>query len=259
MKHVLVLPALLLALSVQPAFAQPAPAAAAPSPALPSAAEVFQRYRQAIGGAEALRRHRSRRIAGRFELSGQAIGGPLEILSAAPDKVVLRMELGGLGRVERGFDGTTGWSLDPAVGPRLLQGRELDELRDSAEFYSELKEPSQFTSASVVERITFEGRECYVVKLIRRSGIEVMEYYDASSGLIAGSRMNSTSGMGSVPTTMVVDEYGTFDGVLMPTKVRQRAMGVESVLTTTSVEHNRVPPEAFAPPAAIAALRQDRE
>ena len=259
MKRPPVLLALLLTgLSVAPAVAQPAPAAEVP-PALPSAAEVFQRYRQAIGGTDVLRRHRSRRIAGRFELSGQAIGGSLEILSAAPDKVILRMELGGLGRVERGFDGTIGWSLDPAVGPRLLQGRELDELRDSAEFYSELKDPSRFTSASVTGRTMFEGRECYVVRLVRRSGIEVTEYYDASSGLIAGSRMNSTSAMGSVPTTTVVDEYRTFDGVLMPTKVRQRAMGVESVLTTTSVEHNRVPPAAFVPPAEIAALRQDRE
>jgi hypothetical protein len=269
MRRLVVLAALSSALSVTPVLpAQPAaavqqpspgPAAQAPAATLPSAEQVFQRYRQAIGGAQALRRHRSRRVVGRFELAGQAIGGPLEILAAAPDKVVLRMELGGLGRVERGFDGTIGWSLDPAVGPRLLQGRELEELRDSAEFYSELKEPSQFASAAVVERTTFEGKDCYVVRVARRSGIEVTEYYEASSGLLAGSRMNSTSAMGSVPTTTVVDAYAKFDGIMMPTKVRQRALGVESVLTMTSVEHDQVPADAFAPPAAIAALRKDRE
>ena len=271
MKRTLVFSAWLLALTIAPdglvaqtaqAAKEPAsapPPAVEPAPSLPSAAEVLERHREAIGGAEAIRRYTSRRIAGRFELTAQAIAGPLEILAAAPDRIVLRMELGGLGRVERGFDGTTGWSIDPGIGPRLLQGRELDELRHSAEFYSELKDPSQFSSSAVLERTTFEGKDCYVLKLVRRSGIEVTEYYEVGSGLLVGSQMNSTSAMGSIPTTVVVDDYKEFGGVLMPTRVRQRAMGVEWVLTTTSVEHDTVPAGAFALPAAIAALQPERE
>ena len=226
--------------------------AAAP---LPSVEHVFDKYRRAIGGAAAIKKHRSRRIVGRFELTAQAIGGPLEIVSAAPDRLLLRMELGGLGRVERGFDGKTGWSIDPGIGPRLLDGRELDELRHSADFYSELKDLSQFASATVAERAVFEDKDCYVVKLVRPSGVEVIEYYDAGTGLLAGSRMNSTSAMGSIPTTLVVDEYKAFGGLLMPTKARQRAMGVEWVLITTSVEHDNVSSDAFAAPPEIVALR----
>ena len=236
-----------------------AASAQAPAAALPSAADVFLRYTNAIGGASAIKKHRSRRIVGRFELTAQAIGGPLEIFAAAPDRMLLRMELGGLGRVERGFDGTTGWSIDPGVGPRLLQGRELDELRISADFYSELKSPDQFASATVVERRSFEGRDCHVVKVVIKSGIEVTEFYDANSGLLVGSQMTSTSAMGSVPTTVVVEEYKPFDGVSMPTKVRQRAMGVEWLLTLTAVEHNRVPESTFDLPAEIAALQTTRD
>jgi hypothetical protein len=249
-----VVPVLLTAGSPS-ASAQPARTSTAPAAALPSVEEVFEKYRRAVGGAPAIRKHRSRRIVGRFELTAQAIGGPLEIIAAAPDRLLLRMELGGLGRVERGFDGKTGWSIDPGIGPRLLDGRELDELRHSADFYSELKDVSQFASASVVERTIFETKDCYVLKLVRPSGVEVIEYYDASSGLLAGSKMNSTSAMGTIPTTLVVDEYKSFEGLLMPTKARQRAMGVEWVLITTSVEHDKVPPDAFAAPAEIAALR----
>lgn len=250
--------------AAQPAQAVEAPVAPRPgqdvAPAsLPSAAEVFDRYRSAIGGADAIRGHRSRRILGRFELTAQAIGGPMEILSAAPDRMLLRMELAGLGKVQRGFDGTTGWSIDPGVGPRVLQGRELDELRLSAEFYSELKDPALFESATVVDRRPFEGRDCHVVKVVRKTGIEITEFYDVETGLLAGSQMTSTSAMGSVPTTVVVDEYKAFDGVSMPTKVRQRAMGVEWVLTLTEVEHDRVPDESFELPAEIAALQPARE
>jgi len=238
----------------------PAPVqdAAPEAPATPSAEEVLERHRNAVGGADAIRRHHSRRVHGRFELTAQGIQGPLEMLAAAPDRLLLRMDVAGLGRIERGFDGSIGWSVDPGVGPRLLDGRELHELQHSADFYSELKDPSDFASATVLERTTFEGKDCYAVKLVRRTGIELTEYYEVATGLLAGSRMDSTSAMGSIPTTSVVDEYREFDGVRLPTRARQRAMGVEWVLTITSVEHDSVPADAFEPPAEISALR-DRD
>jgi len=222
---------------------------------LPSAAEVLGRHRDAVGGEEAIRKHRSRRVTGRFALTAQGIEGPLEMLAAAPDRLLLRMDVSGLGRIERGFDGAIGWSIDPGVGPRLLDGRELDELQHSAEYYSELKDLSDFESATVLERTTFEGKDCYAVRLVRPSGIEVTEYYEVATGLLAGSRMESTSAMGSIPTTSVVDEYRDFDGVRLPTRARQRAMGVEWVLTIATVEHDGVPDDAFVPPAEIRALR----
>jgi len=253
---------LILAAAVASAAAPARPAPPAPSenaapeaPALPSAEEVLERHRNAVGGAEAIRKHRSRRVHGRFELTAQGIQGPLEMLAAAPDRLLLRMDVAGLGRIERGFDGSIGWSIDPGVGPRLLDGRELHELQHSADFYSELKDLSEFASATVLERSTFEGRDCYAVKLVRRTGIELTEYYEVATGLLAGSRMESTSAMGSIPTTSVVDEYREFDGVRLPTRARQRAMGVEWVLTITAVEHDSVPADAFAPPADISALR----
>jgi hypothetical protein len=233
------------------------PPDAAPGP-LPSPAEILARHRDAVGGPEAIRKHRSRRVTGRFALTAQGIEGPLEMLAAAPDRLVLRMDVSGLGRIERGYDGSIGWSIDPGVGPRLLEGRELHELQHSADFYSELKDVSDYESAAVLDRTAFEGKDCYAVKLVRPSGIEIVEYYDAASGLLAGSRMDSTSAMGSIPTTSIVDQYREFDGVLMPTRARQRAMGVEWVLTLAAVEHDAVPADAFEPPAEIRALR-DRD
>ncbi|HXE79393.1 MAG TPA: hypothetical protein VNK41_01465 [Vicinamibacterales bacterium] len=251
----------LLALAVAASAAAPSvwsQTAAVPAPALPSAGDILARHRDAVGGEAAIRKHRSRRVTGHFALTAQGIEGPLEMLAAAPDRLVLRMDVGGLGRIERGYDGSIGWSIDPGVGPRLLEGRELSELRYSADFYSDLKDFSDFESATVLERTTFEGKDCYAVRLVRPDGMEITEYYDVSSGLLAGSRMDSTSAMGRIPTTSVVDEYREFDGVLLPTRARQRAMGVEWLLTIASVEHDVVPDGAFVPPPAIAALR-DRQ
>jgi hypothetical protein len=232
------------------------PAASAPAK-LPSAGDVFARYRLAIGGEAAVRKYTSRRTSGRFELPAQGIGGVFEMLAAAPDRVRIRIDLGGLGSMQRGYDGTAGWALDPAVGPRLIQGCELDEMMHSADFYYDLHDPKSFTSATVLERAPFEGRDCHTVKIVRPSGFEVLEYYDASSGLLAGFRMNSCSQMGTVPSVVtVLDEYQPFGGVQSATRARQRAMGIESVMTVTAVDYAPIAASAFVPPAEIQALRK---
>jgi hypothetical protein len=232
------------------------PAAKAPA-TLPSAGDVFARYRLAIGGEAAIRKYTSRRTSGRFDLPAQGIGGVFEMLAAAPDRMRIRIDLGGLGSMQRGYDGTIGWALDPAVGPRLVEGGELDEMRHSADYYYDLHDPASFTSATVVERAPFEGRDCYTVKIVRPSGFEVLEYYDAATGLLTGFRMNSTSSMGTVPSVVtVLEDYRPFGGVQTATRARQRAMGIESVMTVTAVDFAPVAPTAFDPPAEIQALRK---
>jgi hypothetical protein len=238
-----------------PAAKQPEAPAPAKSAALPSARSIVDRYVAAIGGKAAVKKATSRFITGHFDLPAQGMGGPFEISAAAPDRMLLKITLQGLGEMARGYDGQVGWAMDPAIGPRLLVGTELDEVRYSADFYSDLYEPASYTSMRVVERAPFEGRDCYTVQMVRKSGLELTEYFNVDDGLKRGTRMNSTSPMGTVPGVVtVLDDYRAFGGVKMPTTARQRAMGVESVLTIERVEYDRVPADVFALPPAIAAL-----
>jgi hypothetical protein len=138
-----------------------------------------------------------------------------------------------------------------------VQGGELDEMRHSADFYYDLHDPSSFESATVIERAPFEGRDCLTVKIVRPTGFEVLEYYDAATGLLAGFRMNSTSSMGTVPSVVtVLEDYKSFGGVQTATRAKQRAMGIESIMTVTSVDYAPIPASAFDPPAEIQALRK---
>jgi hypothetical protein len=233
----------------------PAPAAApVTKAALPPAAEILKHYRTAIGGEAAIKRHTSRTMKGTFAITAQGMKGDLRIVAAAPDRMRLSVSLQGLGELERGYDGHVGWSVDPAVGPRLLQGKELDELKHSADFYDDLHDPAKFESITVLSRGPFEGQDCYAVKLVRLSGFEYTEYFNVSTGLIAGVKMDATSQMGTVPVTTVVTEYKPFGGVLAPTVSRQKMMGLESVTTIDSVTFDPLPADAFALPPAIAAL-----
>ena len=222
---------------------------------LPGAVEILSRYTRAVGGERAIRQYRSRRAVGRFELRAQGISGPIEILAAAPDRTLIRITLEGLGELLRGYDGSIGWSVDPAVGPRVLSGRELEEAQYAADFYSDIYRPADYASMTVVGRSPFEGRDCFAVKLVRHSGFESLEYFDAQSGLRIGARMTSTSMMGSVPDVVTVfGEYRAFGGILTPVSATQRAMGVESLLTLERIEYDTVRDDELRPPPAIVAL-----
>jgi hypothetical protein len=248
------------AVGAQPPPAPPPIQSAPPSepaptpPGLPSAETILQKYRDAIGGEAAIRRHTSRRFKGTFEIPAQGMKGDLTVTAMAPNLMTVVVTLPGLGELRRGFDGRVAWSVDPAIGPRLLEGREADEFKHSADFYDDLHEPSKFKSITVVGKGPFEGQECYEVKLVRDSGFEYTEYFSVDSGLIVGGKLKASSQMGEVPVTTVSGEYKAFDGVLVPTVTKQKMMGLEQVVTITSVSFDPVDASEFALPPPIQAL-----
>lgn len=254
---------LALACSLPPGASAQAPARAAPASraaaTLPSADQILQRYRDAIGGEEAIRKHTARSVKGTFEIPAQGIKGDLTLFAAAPNLIRVIVTLPGLGELQRGFDGTLGWSIDPAIGPRLLEGRELDEFRHSADFYDELHEPEKFKSITVVGQTTFEGQQVYELRLVRDSGFEYTEFFSVDTGLIVGGRLNASSQMGQMPMTSAIGEYKAFGGMLLPTVTRQRMMGLEQVMTIASVSFDPVDPKMFELPPAIASLAAQRK
>ena len=106
----------------------------------------------------------------------------------------------------------------------------------------------------MVGRGSFEGQDCYEVRLLRHSGFEYTEYFSVESGLIVGGKLKANSQMGEVPVTTTAGAYKAFDGVLVPTVTKQRTMGLEQVLTVSSVSFEPVDPSEFVLPPAIAAL-----
>jgi len=236
-----------------------APASPAVSPALPNADEVLKKYRVALGGEEAIKKHTTRSVKGTFEIPAQGMKGDLSIMAAAPDMIRVMVTLPGLGERQRGYDGKLGWSIDPAIGPRLLEGSELAEFKHSADFYDDLHDPKKFKSITVVGKTVFEGQDCYELKLVKDSGFEYTEFFSVATGLIVGGKLNASSQMGSVPVVSAVSDYKAFGGVLVPTITRQRMMGLEQLTTVISVSFDPIDPKAFELPPAIAALAAQKK
>lgn len=231
----------------------PAPA---PTAALPSARSIIDRHIEAIGGRKAILSHTSSHATGTMTVAGSGITGALEIYSAKPDKSLVKINLGGIGEVVEGFDGVHAWSISPMTGPSLTQGKELEEKKFDANFYSDLHEEGRYASMKTVEKTTFDGRPCYKVSLTMKNGSEDIDFYDVQTGLKAGAIVTREAqmGMGPMSVTQVVLDYKKYGSILVPTTLKQTAMGVEQVLKLTAVEFDNVPPSMFEPPAQIKAL-----
>jgi hypothetical protein len=250
----LVLLASVFVTPVPEAVAQTAAGATAPRGALPPAREVIARYVEAFGGRDALVKHTSMHSTGTFEIASMGMRGTMESFSAKPNRVLIKVTFPGMGEMRQGFDGEVGWSIDPASGPNVLEGRQLAERKQDSDFLNMLHEAARFSAMETVERVTFEGKDAYKVKLTRTSGDVYHEFFDVESGLLVGSIVSRESPMGRIEATSVMADYKTFGGVLLPTRITQKGAMGEIVITINSVEFDNVAPETFALPPEIKSL-----
>jgi len=235
-------------------FHQQAPAQSETSTALPSAREIVDRHVKAVGGREAIMAHKSMHATGTLAVPASGISGPLEIFTAAnPDRVVLKASIQGIGEIAEGFDGTHAWSVNPMTGPTLKSGKELEQTKLDADFYGELRDPKSYT-LKTLEKITFDNRPCYKVSVKRASGTEDFDYYDAATGLRAGTTQTRETQMGTVTVTTTEGDYKKFGKLLQATTVTQVVMGVQQKITLEAVDYDAVSASAFELPAAIKAL-----
>lgn len=233
-------------------------AAQATGAALPPAKDLIAKFVAATNGPAVMAKHTSVRTKGRFELPAQGIGGDLEIAQARPNKTVMRINLGGVGQIEQGFDGTNGWNINPMTGPRLLGGKELDAMREESSFGTSSRQGPNVTSAETLEKSEMNGEACYKVKVVWKSGRETFDCYSVASGLLVASVAKQESPMGTVEVTNLIGEYKDFGGQKIATRLTQQVMGQEQVMTISSVEYDAADAAMFEMPAAIKALTEKK-
>jgi zinc protease len=253
-----------LALAVTPLLAlaqadKPAEVKKSDSSKLPPAKEIIAKFVTAIGGKEAFRKIESQHAKGNFEMAAQGLKGKLEVVAKRPNKLFVKINIPAFGDVTTGFDGKTGWSLNAATGPMLMEGKQLEQMRDQADFDSVLHEEEDFKSMETVEKTEFEGKETYKLKLVKKSGQESIEYYDTKTGLLLGSLSTQESPLGAVEVTNILAEYKKFGDVLFATKITQKLGPIEQVMIIDSFELNKVEDSAFALPDAIKALVAEKK
>jgi len=244
--------ALLSASLYAQAPAKTAPAATAAAE-LPSARELVDRHVKAIGGRDAILAHKSMHATGTLTVSASGITAPVDLYGAAPDRVLLRSSIPGIGEVVDAYDGTHAWSINPMTGPTLKTGKEFEQTKLDADFYSELRDPKKYT-LKTVEKTAFDGRDCYKVSVKRTDGSEDFDFYDVATGLRAGSINTRETPMGPLTVSNIEGGYKKFGSLTQATTLKQTMMGIEQTIALTSVEYDNVDLSVFDPPAVIKAL-----
>ncbi len=222
---------------------------------LPSAAQLGDRFIAAIGGRDAIAAQPARYERGRFEIPSQGMTGTFELWMAPPNRQALRVELPGLGTITGGYDGEVGWSLNPAMGPSLLTGLQLDQTRQSADLHAALHPERYVTSRETVADTVFEGRRSFKVRMVTVWNETYHEFYDAETGLVGGVVRRQASPMGELEAVTVLEDWQRTGALLQPRRQRQRLLGIEQVLVTDSVALGAVRDSVFVLPPEIRALR----
>jgi hypothetical protein len=221
---------------------------------LPDARDIVARYQEAVGGATVLDGRTSMHARGQFSMPAAGLVAPFESFSARPNRVAMRIEIPGFGEIRSGYTGEVGWSMNPAEGPRVMQGAEAVQAADDAHFESTLRLPGAIESVTTVERTRLGGRDCIKVQVVWKSGRESFDCYSSETGLLVGTMTKQESPMGTIDAVTLYDDYRDFRGVRMASRITIQAMGVEQVLTLDEVSYDAVPDSAFEPPAQIKAL-----
>lgn len=240
--------ALLVAISLLPSLA---PAQSAP---LPAARDLIARHVTAIGGRDAVLRHPFFRAKGNFQMPAAGLNTEIEVTGAKPNLFMMKMTIPGMGEMLQGFDGTHGWAMDPMQGPRLMEGSELLQLVEEAEFGSVLRESQNIESVETTEKVTLGNEECYKVRVKRKNGRESFDCYSVASGLLIGSYATQETPMGPVQSVTEFKDYRDFAGVKQPTQIVVSVMNQQQIMTFSSYEYGPIPDRAFAVPAPIATL-----
>ena len=238
--------ATLVSAAAAPAFAQQLPAASA----------VIDKYLVAVGGKEALTKISSIHQTATMDIPTMGLTASMEMYRAAPNMMLVKQIIPGVGEIVQGFDGTVGWSTNPLQGPRLLVGKELDQLKEQARFMENmLYSPSRYSVMETVGLVDFNGEKAYKLRLVSQpGGFETLEYFSVASGLQIGTETAQESEMGTVNIAITQGDYAEFGDVMLATKMSMKMGANQMVTKITDVKFNSVPPNVFELPAQVKAL-----
>ena len=216
------------------------------------AQKVIKKFVKAVGGRKAVMKKDQVVIKGKMEIPSQGISGTMEVHAKAPNLLSVHGEIPGIGTILSGYNGEIGWSINPMMGPSIMDGKMLEQTKREADFYAVLHESDRYRSMETVDKVDFEGAPCWKLKLVANNGDEIYEYYNVETGLLAGNEQKQDSPMGEMNIVSVIEDYKEFEGVKSATRIRQKiGPGIEQVLSFDEITYEGVQDSDFDLPAEI--------
>ena len=232
----------------------PAPATTAAKETSPTADQVLAKYTEALGGAAAIEKIKSRSMKGTW-LTSTGITLGYEVYQTAPDKIYTVLNTPRQGVIERGFDGQVGWEKSQR-GLRELQDREVFLLKRYPDLFKDIKLQGQFTRINFSRKDTIDGKDVYVLSGIGTDGMGERLYFDTQTGLLVRRITSMRTMVGLIPEQVDFADYRDVGGLKLPFSIRIMSIDsfYSSTRTFTEIKLNVAVDETkFAKPPAPAA------
>lgn len=194
-----------------------APSSASPE-RLPSVKEILDRYVQAVGGADALHKIKSRSAKG-SRIGADGVLVPEEVHQKAPDKLLTITSYPNV-VFSNGFNGTVAWGHSSREGAMPLPEQLVAQMKREAVFYKELKTPELYSNLTVVGRVPVADADAYVVQAKPVDGPVEKVFFDVRTGLLVRRYVESDTALGKLPLQTDYEDYRAVDGIKQPFMIR---------------------------------------
>jgi len=202
---------------------------------LPHPDAIISRYVEALGGANALQKIKSRVITGTMTAFGHPAS--LEIYAKAPDQRTSVMKFPrGEGRTV--YNGHEGWAAMGPRPPHRLEGSELDEARLEANFHFPLDIHQIFTSLRERHPEKVGGEEAYHLMGMRPGKPPVDLFFSKQSGLLVRMVYFTQTALGRLPQQIDYSDYREVAGVKVPFQWTVSRPGEQSTVQVAQVRQN---------------------
>ncbi len=215
----------------------------------PQAADLFDAFAKAIGGADAVKAVTTRVVTA-SHIGENGVSEPEIVKLKAPGKMLVTRD--GPPKFIMGCDGEKAWFSD-GEHTDLLGKAFADSLRREARFqdFGDLK--ARYPNARVAGKdvIGDEETDVWVVEASKRGEPRERLFFDVDSGLLVRQTSEERTILGPLPTQIDYDDYRDVNGVKVPFVVQWSTPGQTWRRIVQKVEHGASIDDAeFAMPAA---------
>jgi hypothetical protein len=197
------------------AAAAPAPGGAAEGPR--PAERILADYAAAIGGEKAVARHKTLHARSEITVKGLGLKGTEERHATASGKLLIVMNVPGIGTFRHGSTGRIRWAEDPIHGLRVLKGAEDEHARLESTWGADVRLARLYRRVRTVDppaEVEKDKVEC--VELEPRLGKPAVMCFDRTTHLRVLHKGTQPTPQGDVPFLARFSDWRDAGGVKVP-------------------------------------------
>lgn len=179
---------------------------------------ILQKAIDAYGGAAALASIRDIDMKGKASIMNQEIN--IAQKNVIPSAFSQEMSVQGMTVQKRTMSGDK-FNIMAQGQSQDVEDKDKEEMKEEAAFFLEpylLNNASYFLKLNGIEQV--DGKDAYALYVESPSKRKFTNYYDVKSGMLVKQiKVQEGGPMGTVTVTTSFDDYETFNGVKIPTKI----------------------------------------